>query len=251
MEEKMELNENHGISIVACTNKHWFMDNIFTNYDRQLLQEKELIIILNSDSLKLEEWKERASHYENVQVYQLPEKTSLGSCLNYGTHKAKYKYVAKWDDDDHYGSYFLAEALKAFEETNADIVGKWSGYIYFSNTRELRLRHFGFEYKWVKKVLGGTIVAKKSVIHHVPFQNRSLGEDTSFLKSARAKGYRIYSTSRNNYCYIRRDSSNHTWQPRIRYLFRTSKRICFTQDYKEIVDIERRYKHLQDKKGEG
>lgn len=245
-----ENNLNVGISIVACTNKEWFMDNILTNFNNQILQEKELIIILNKDSLNLEEWKEKTSDYENVQVYQLKESTSLGSCLNYGSHKAKYNYVAKWDDDDHYGSLYLLEALKAFEKTNADIVGKGTGFMYFPNTKELRLRFPGSELKWVKQVLGGTIIAKKSVIRHVPFMDRSLGEDTSFQKNAKAKGYRIYSTSRYNYTYLRRDSSQHTWQPKFRYLLKTSVKVGYVENFRESVDTEKRVlKKLKKKEG--
>ncbi|MDZ5471410.1 glycosyltransferase family 2 protein [Bacillus sp. 31A1R] len=231
-----EEKNDHGISIVACTNKMKYMDNIFANYANQTLQEKELIIVLNNDSQDINEWKKRASEYKNVRVFQLPEETSLGNCLNFGREQARLSYVAKWDDDDYYGSAYLQEALQAFERTNADIIGKRTGYMYFQKTKELRLRFPGYESKRVRIVLGGTIIAKKSVMEEVPFLDRSLGEDVTFQDNARAKGYRIFSTSRYNYTYFRWDSSDHTWKPRSSYLNRTSRHIGFTDDFKKIVD---------------
>ncbi|USK50926.1 glycosyltransferase family 2 protein [Bacillus sp. CMF12] len=231
-----EMNKDQGISIVACTNKMKYMDNIFSNYERQILQEKELIIVLNNDSQDINEWKKKAEKYANVRVYQLPEETTLGSCLNFGREQAKLRYVAKWDDDDYYGSAFLHEALKAFEGTNADIVGKRTAFMYISKSKELRLRFPGYESKRVKIVLGGTIIAKKTVMEKVPFLDRSLGEDVTFQKNARAKGYRIFSTSRFNYTYFRWDSSDHTWNPPRKYLKRKSKHIGYIDDFRKIVD---------------
>ncbi|MEH7121968.1 glycosyltransferase family A protein [Bacillus sp. JJ1773] len=233
-----ETNKDHGISIVACTNKIRYMDNIFSNYENQILQEKELIIVLNNDSLDINEWKKKAEGYDHVRVYQLPEETTLGSCLNFGRNQAKLKYVAKWDDDDYYGSAYLYEALKSFEHTKADIVGKRTGFMYFPKAKELRLRFPGHESKRVRIVFGGTIIAKKIVMEEVPFLDVSLGEDATFLKNARAKGYRIFSTSRYNYTYFRWDSSEHTWKPTSKYLKSTSRHIRFIDDFRSIVDKE-------------
>lgn len=214
------------------------MDNIFSNYEHQILQEKELIVILNSDSLHLNEWLEKGENYEHVRVYQLPEETTLGSCLNFGIEKANFKFVAKWDDDDYYGPAYLYEALKTFENTNADILGKRTVFMYFPETKELRLRFPGRDFKFVKRVLGGTLITKKTVLQEVPFLDISLGEDSSFIKNARAKGYRIRSTSKNNYVYFRWDPAKHTWMPTKSYLNKTSQHIGYFDDFKKVVDQE-------------
>ncbi|NHM31140.1 hypothetical protein [Neobacillus terrae] len=111
--------------------------------------------------------------------------------------------MAKWDDDDDYGPTYLYEALKTFENTNADILGKRTIFMYFPKTKELRLRFPGREFKFVKRVLGGTLIAKKTVKQEVPFLNISLHKDSNFIKNTRAKGYRILSTSKNTYVYFR------------------------------------------------
>lgn len=228
--------QTNGISVIACTNKEGYMDNIFSNYENQLFQDKELIIVLNNDSLVLSDWLKKAESYDHIQVYQLSEETTLGYCLNFGIEKARYSYVTKWDDDDYYGCDYLSEVFKTFETTNADIVGKRTGYLYFPETKELRLRFPGLEFKVVKRVFGATISAKKTIMQEISFLDKSLGEDRSFLKHARAKGYQIFSTSKYNYATIRHDSSKHTWKPTNKYLKRTSQHIGYYDDIKLIVN---------------
>ena len=42
-----------GVSIIVCTNRPQFLDNILQNYYRQRYKVKELIIILNQDSMNM------------------------------------------------------------------------------------------------------------------------------------------------------------------------------------------------------
>ncbi|RST76319.1 glycosyltransferase family 2 protein [Siminovitchia acidinfaciens] len=128
-----------GISIVTSTIKPQFMDNIFENFDRQNWEDKELIIILNKDDMKIERWKMKAGEYKNVSIYQLPEEVTLGECLNYGTEKAKHGYVAKFDDDDYYGPEYISQAMEAFENTDAVLVGKRTTYTYFKKEKILTM----------------------------------------------------------------------------------------------------------------
>lgn len=76
------------------------------------------------------------------------------------------------------------------------------------------------------------------VMEEVPFLDVSLGEDETFLKNAKAKGYHIFSTSRYNYTYFRWDSSEHTWRPASKYLKSTSRHISFIDNFRSIVDKE-------------
>lgn len=227
-----------GVSIIACTNKTGMMDNIFANYKNQNWDKKELIIILNKDSLNLGEWQKRAKASKSVSVYQLPQRTSLGACLNFGVAKAKYNFVAKFDDDDYYGPSYLTEAMKAFARTNADIVGKRTAFMYLVRLKQLRLRFPRNEKRWVTFVLGGTIMAKKAVFKKVVFPNQSLGEDIQFLARARKKGFRIYSTSRYNYTYLRRGDRTHNWKPTRSYLMRSSVKLFKTSDFKKYINKE-------------
>jgi len=225
-----------GVSIVTVTNRLDYIENVFLSYGNQIWQEKELIIILNNDSMNLLEWEEYAKKYNQVSVFQLSDHITLGRCLNFGVNKAKYGYVAKFDDDDYYGPLFLTEAMNTFEKENADVVGKRTCYMYNSLTKELRIRFPKREHKRVSILQGGTIMAKKEVMEKVPFPNKNVGEGLSFTQRCRAKGYRIYSTSRFNFAYIRHGDDSHTWNPSMNYFNQTSKQIAFTDNFQEYVN---------------
>lgn len=42
-----------GISIITCTNRHNYLNNLFQNYSRQKYANKELIIIINNNKIPL------------------------------------------------------------------------------------------------------------------------------------------------------------------------------------------------------
>jgi len=228
--------ENKGVSIIVSTNKEGFLENIFSNFENQNWETKELIIILNKDSLILEDWVNKAEQTDHVTVYQLPQSVSLGACLNFGINRAKYEYIAKFDDDDYYGPFYLTEAMNIFNKMNADVVGKRTYYMHNSLTKELRLRFPRREHRFISKVHGGTIMAKKEMFSKVRFANISLGEDVNFLYRCRQQGFKIYSSSRYNYTYIRRGDGTHTWKPKLQYLMATSVRIRKTNDFKAHVN---------------
>ncbi|MFZ7943326.1 glycosyltransferase family 2 protein [Neobacillus sp. 19] len=227
-----------GVSIVTVTNRMEFIDNVFSSYENQIWPEKELIIILNNDSMNLLEWQEISKKYNQVSVYQLSDHITLGSCLNFGVNKAKYGYIAKFDDDDYYGSKFLTEAMDTFEKRNADVVGKRTCYMYNALTNELRLRFPKREHKSVSILQGGTIMAKKEIMEKIPFPDKNVGEGLSFTQRCRAKGYRIFSTSRFNFAYIRHGDDSHTWNPSTNYFNQTSKQIAFTDNFQAYVTPE-------------
>jgi hypothetical protein len=71
-----------GVSVIACTNRPHFFGKIISNYSKQLYKAKELIIILNKDSMALSKYHRKVHAYPNVSVYKIREKRTLGHCLN-------------------------------------------------------------------------------------------------------------------------------------------------------------------------
>jgi|GEM_PF-897999 len=196
-----------GVSVITCTNKLIYMDNIFANYERQEYEDRELIIILNDDRLNLEEWKEKAQGYSNVAVYQIDEKEPLGACLNYGVEKARFGYISKFDDDNYYGPAFLEDLMNAFEYTDADIVGKYAAYIYFENGDILALYGEDVEHCYTDFVAVSAMILRREVFNKVRFSSdMSTGEDTQFLWECVNSGFRIYAADRFNYVDVRRPS---------------------------------------------
>lgn len=210
-----------------------FMRSIFHNYERQQSVEKEMIIILNKDDMNVRRWRRKARRYNNVRVYQVPEKYTLGKCMNYGIRRAKYDIIAKFDDDDYYAPDFLKESIDAMKRKRAKIIGKHTSYVYFEKEKALMLLRKGNEKKYAGKVKGGTLVFRKSVWDRVKFsEKRVRGSDVSFMKHAKLKGYKIYSVSKHNYVCVRReDTSTHTQKTKAKKYMARCKLICHTENY--------------------
>ncbi len=221
-----------GVSIITCTNQPDFLLNILNNYRMQRYRHKELIIILNKDSLNLQEWRKKASILPNVSVYQVPEQISLGQCLNCGISRAKYPLIAKFDHDDYYSPYYLNEQVKALLRTKSPVTGKHACLVYLVASNKLIIRSPQEKNKFVRFVQGGTLLFRREILKNVRFQNLSLGEDVKFLRDCAKKGYSIYATTPYNYVYIRRkDKSTHTWRVSDQRFLTGSQPVAVTKDY--------------------
>ena len=201
------------VSIVVSTVRENQINNVFDNYERQVYQDKELIIILNKNSLNFNLWEAKSKDYKNVRIFQLDEKLCLGECLNFGFGLAKYDCLAKMDDDDYYSKNYLSDIMLAFEYTDADIVGKGHFFVFLEGSNLLL-----FGPKWsvnngfFRHVAGATIIFKRAVFERIKFQAKRSGTDSCFLKRCIKSGYRLYSTDYYNFLVYRSsDVLNHTF----------------------------------------
>ncbi|BCU81237.1 glycosyl transferase [Polycladomyces abyssicola] len=234
-----------GVSVITCTMRSNQVHNIFRNFVSQMFRKKELIIILNRKNMSLPQWLQVAKKFKNVRVYKIPGDT-LGACLNFGITKARYSFIAKFDDDDYYAPKYLSQAVHALKTTNASMVGKGATVTYFENIKTLAIRKPHHESKFLNEIQmpgphlgGGTMVFKKNVYPYVKFPNRTLCEDIIFQQRLRMKGYKIYSTDRYYYVSIRRKNKHtHTWKGTDEKVLRECKIIARTQDYKSYAKKE-------------
>lgn len=230
---------NSGVTIITSTIRPSYIKNVFANYTNQRWPTKELIILLNKDNMEIAEYKRMARRYANVRVFKRSELYSLGECLNYAVHRAKYSYIAKFDDDDYYGPNYIPEAMHLFKRTNADIVGKPSFYLYFPHRKTLLLRRRSARpYTRCHHIAGATIIFHRRVFRVIKFVRVAQGTDARFLSSCLKRGFRMYSTSRYHFAAIRRlNVHSHTWRISERTLLtETNKQIIRTKYYKKYVN---------------
>ncbi|MCM3733640.1 glycosyltransferase family 2 protein [Fictibacillus nanhaiensis] len=225
------------VSIICCTMREQFMENVFRNYDNQIFAEKELIIVLNHDSLHLAKWKARSVSCKNVFVYKMPSKYTLGECLNFAIQKASYPYIAKFDDDDYYAPHYLQHSWDTLQETKADVVGKRTVYMYFEDEKLLTVNSPSREKMFVRQGLkGATLFFNKKICERIHFPALNLGEDTVFLRQCVKNQLRLYSSDKRNYVCIRSlRSGHHTWNIDNAALKRKSSIVCHTEDYKPLI----------------
>lgn len=171
-------------------------------------------------------------------MYRIPGRVSLGKCLNFGVSKANYSLVAKFDHDDYYAPNYLNRAIRAMKRKNADVVGKRTIFTYLQSKKKLLVLRFpGNQNRFVGHVAGGTILfKKKKLFRRVRFSNISLGEDVRFLRDCRTRGFKIYSSDKYDYVYIRRkDPQSHTWKIGDTYLIKTGKIVKRTENFKALT----------------
>ncbi|MGF7059996.1 glycosyltransferase [Brassicibacter mesophilus] len=228
----MNVSNNLSISVIASTNKEKYVNNIFENYKRQKYEKKELIIILNDNKLDLEKYKQKAAEYNNVRVFHIDEKKDLSDCINFGAAQSSCDLIAKFDDDDYYGPYYLTEAVYAIEKFNAGVVGKSRFYAYFEDSRKIGIRRNGVENGYTGYIHGPTLVIKRKVFNKFKFKNMSHGADQHFLRDCKKNKIKIYSTTRKNFIYIRHKSlQHHTWKIKNSNFMRQFRIIRKTNDY--------------------
>lgn len=187
--------------------------------------------------MSLDKYRKAVHKFDDVSVYQIPERNNLGACLNFAIARAKYSIVAKFDDDDYYAGHYISRSMRQLLRSGADIVGKRSFYLYLRSRKLLLLMQPNREHRFTGRVAGATFVFHKRVFDRVKFSiRRKSGSTIDFLRRSHASGFKIYSGDRFNYMAIRRKNrDSHTWKITDRGLLAASRIVARTLDYKKIA----------------
>jgi Glycosyltransferases, probably involved in cell wall biogenesis len=226
------------VSIITCTMRNSYMNNVFQNYVNQKVENKELIVVLNHDGMDLDKWRREAAKYKNVSVYQVPEKYNLGKCLNYGIERANHKIIAKFDDDNYYAPHYLKEAMDTLgKNRKISVVGKHTAYVYFERKKALMLFRRGGENQYNRRIKGGSLVFRKKVWRKIKFNERKTHTiDVDFLNRCRRRHYKIYSVSKYNYVCIRRANfKSHTQKISTKDYMKKCKLVSYTKNFVPII----------------
>jgi hypothetical protein len=204
------------VSIVAPTHRLGGYESIFSNVGRQTYKDLELILGLHGVNEPESRIRDAAGTQgiHNLSIVRLPSELSLGSVCNDLIEVASGPYVARMDDDDFYGPNYLEDQMRAFEYTEADIVGKWTRFIFLERLPALGVIFPGTEHVYGTPLCGGTLLMRRELCDVVKFADLTRGEDIRFVIDCAQQGYATYATDRFNYVYVRHtDKSRHTYQP--------------------------------------
>ncbi|MEG1141938.1 MAG: glycosyltransferase, partial [Clostridia bacterium] len=246
------MNSKDGISVITPTIRSNCQNRIIDNFINQEFDNKELIIIINNDDMQGEILYEYANRYNNIKIFKISQSETLGKCLNFAIRQSTYNIIARFDDDDYYGKYYLKEAYDTFKNNDCDIIGKNKTYYYLEESKELLLRQNAIENDYWKWIAGATFCFKKEILEKIQFQEISRSEDTNFLKDAIENDLKIYSTSRYNYIVYRNGNVDaHTWKIGDDYFEDISEKVKVNIKYEEcyplvLKKIEYSYLNLED-----
>ncbi|WP_255365912.1 glycosyltransferase [Corynebacterium sp. NML130628] len=202
------------VSVISSSNRPENVIHVLTQFARQSIEDRELILITHGYELKQARLHELCLDLSidpsTVTQLEAPQSWSLGNCLNAAVSQSSGDFIAKFDDDDYYLPHYLEDMRNAVKYSDADLVGKQAAYAYVEGSNALVLRRPNQEHLWTNFVAGPTLFGPRETFEHHPFEDRTTGEDTAFLKSIIAANERIYSTDRFNFIQVRGD--NHTWK---------------------------------------
>src|SRR5690606_8737845 len=96
--------------------------------------------------------------------------------------------------------------------SGASLVGKQAHFMYLADSDATLLRFAEREHRFTNMVMGPTMLGHAELFKSTPFQSRSRGEDTQFLRDVIKGGGTIYSSDRYNFMQMRvADGEAHTW----------------------------------------
>lgn len=199
------------VEVVCVTMREQFLDNVVANVARQQ-HPVAVAIALHGFRLDADAVRERfsaAGLKVPVRVVDGSQLATLGDCLNAAISSSEHQYVAKFDDDDHYGALYLADAMRAHAYAGAGVVGKHTHFAWLPDSDSVWLRHGGREFRSTGTLAGGTFVIDRSRTSGIEFPSVNLGEDRGFLARCHRRLVVTYSADCFNYAH-RRHAGN-TW----------------------------------------
>ncbi len=200
------------VAVLAPTNRPQFLDRLLANFAAQRDIDAELIVLANSERFDRADLDSRVAAIANARVIHLAQGLTMGECLNVGLDATDARFVAKFDDDDHYGSHYLADALLVHRFVDAAIVGKKTFFAHLEGPDETLLRFPGNEFAFVNRVSGSTMLIDRAAFPDVRFGALNVGEDMDLCDRALAQGLGVFSADRYNYVAARRpDTASHSW----------------------------------------
>lgn len=130
---KHEIIEHPLVSIVIATFRESLLSRCIENYNKQTYTNKELILVMNSNSFSQEQVGDIVKNSPNIRVFTIPSERVEGGCLNFGNMAAKGEFIIKMDDDDVYSTNYVTDMILNGKAVDADVFGKSNPYIHFQD----------------------------------------------------------------------------------------------------------------------
>ncbi len=205
-----------GVSIITPTNRPDYINKLFNNFSRQNYNNKEMIIILNNNTMNIRRYQKKAKEHKNVKVFQVDEKFNNADCRKFAFKYVNFEYIAFFDDDDFYGANFLKQSMEAFKYVDCHMVGKLTNFVYFEESKTLAIWHYqpNYENKYSPGVVDSTMVFKRDLIDKIDYPSMPFGALSKLQVNCLKNNIKIYSTDRYNYVLHRHTNpnENHTWR---------------------------------------
>lgn len=202
------------VTAIVPTMRPGQIDHVLATLARQRHEQVQLVLITHgfeADPGTAD--RAREAGLADVRLLPADADLTLGALMNLGVEAADGEYVAKMDDDNHYGPHYLGDLLATFDFSGAHVAGKWAHLTHLRSTGATFLRFPEAENTYTRLVQGGTMVMPRAVAAELRFEDVPRRVDTTFLEKVAAAGGRVYSADRYNFVSVRGASvDGHTWK---------------------------------------
>lgn len=144
-----------------------------------------------------------------VQVHHVPADRPLGAVLDVGLEAATGELIAKFDDDDLYGTNHLSDLLVALRYSGADVVGRWANVTYLADADQTVDGDRSRQERVAHHLPGATMLVHGDVLRRLRWRHVPSGVDRELVRALHADGGRAYATHR--FGFVRCRHGDHTF----------------------------------------
>lgn len=228
--------EEKSVTVICPTNRKNNLDYIVNNFVKQTYNNKNLIIVLNDNEIKLKEIQNKYQN-ESIKIIQIDEKENVSYCLNAAIKISKSDLIVRMDDDDIYGENYIRNSVKYHVASGGEISGIQKNYIYI------------YEYDFLgisstNDMAGANLIFNREIFDKVQHKvdNWISGDDDSnFLEMCYKMGYKIFSRRNDDFIYMRTKKYNHTSQQNHSLLKALSKEVTPTKEQLKLIRESKEY----------
>jgi len=195
------------VTVLLATNRPTFVNDALARIAAQNYAHVDVSLVLHGDTFDTFDLPE---HALVSAVTRAPNSWTLGSCLNAALDQAHGTFVAKMDDDDHYGPQHLNDLLLAHGYAQADIVGKQAEFVYLADRNITVKRPLGPSERRRSHVAGPTPLMRRELAATHRFLPLPRRVDSTLYARVIAAGGSVYATHARDFVLERR-ASGHTW----------------------------------------
>ena len=191
------------VSVIVPISSITYAVNVFTNYIRQSIEKKELILVHSNASDDFEQWLHLSRLYPLTRVYRLNNGTALGECLNYCADRAIFENIAIFREMHCYEREYLAASFREMVRNSAELAGKKTYVSICDRDGSPTIFNPGYERCLTDSVILPTFLYRQALHKSIRFTGSDEGLDERFCEECRNKGYRVYSTGSDGFQFHR------------------------------------------------
>ncbi len=209
------------VTALCATFRTEYLENIVANFDAQTYPHKELVMIVNSSTLKEADVIEKIGARDDIRFAIVPvERVEAGS-LNHGINMARGEYIVKMDDDDIYGRHYVSDMMHHAQVHNLELFGKTNRFFYFTEQEASYMRVAKSACTMVSPdelmethIGGATLSGTRDFFSRYPYREGNFAAtDTHYyanLENQVAEG-KVAVLDDTGFLYRRRNAAEHSW----------------------------------------